>query len=188
MDPKVKKITIFIILLWIGVVPLLYLLTNKWDGFSWDVSSKIGDSFGVINSLFSGAALIGVIYTIFIQRDSLQKQQNALDKQQESINLQRKEIEESIAIQREAIEAQKKALELQLRDLEQAAAHSARTSLMESYSRHIEWYYAERQKRIEKSESQMTDDDFQALFSNIEKDFKNYQRFVKEIETSIMTR
>jgi hypothetical protein len=40
----------------------------------WGVSSSIGDSFGIINALFSGVALVGVIYTLFLQRQTLELQ------------------------------------------------------------------------------------------------------------------
>ncbi|MBK7968035.1 MAG: hypothetical protein IPK08_03400 [Bacteroidetes bacterium] len=38
----------------------------------------IGDSFGVVNSLFSGLAFGGIIYTIILQRDELQLQRDEL--------------------------------------------------------------------------------------------------------------
>jgi len=40
--------------------------------------AKLGDSFGVINSLFSGLAFAGIIYTILLQRKELVLQRDEL--------------------------------------------------------------------------------------------------------------
>jgi len=44
-------------------------------------SSQIGETFGCVNSLFSGIALLGILYTIILQRNdqSLRSQQFALE-------------------------------------------------------------------------------------------------------------
>jgi hypothetical protein len=63
------------LLLWI-VSPLLAFLIEKQTAtltpaLKWSIYSNIGDSFGIINTFFSGAAFIGVVFALFIQhRDS----------------------------------------------------------------------------------------------------------------------
>jgi hypothetical protein len=52
---------------------------------SWDNRGTFGDSFGAINSLFSGLAFAGVIFTILLQR-------RELSLQREELNLTRKEL------------------------------------------------------------------------------------------------
>jgi uncharacterized membrane protein len=51
-----------------------------------------GDSFGIVNALFSGLALVGVVFAIFLQR--------------EDIKLQREDIQQSVCAQKEAAKAQ----------------------------------------------------------------------------------
>lgn len=74
MSPKVentnspiKKHTLlvifFLIFVWFAL-PLTTFVFSK----SVEKSAQIGDSFNVVTSLFSGAALVGVIYTILLQQ------------------------------------------------------------------------------------------------------------------------
>lgn len=44
----------------------------------WTTRAQFGDSFGAANSLFSGLAFAGLIYTIFLQRKELQLQRQEL--------------------------------------------------------------------------------------------------------------
>jgi|GEM_PF-6304806 len=58
--------------------------------------------FGAVNSLFSGLAFAGIIYTIAVQRQELQEQRKAIKMQTEEL-----------ALQREAIEMQNEELRMQ---------------------------------------------------------------------------
>jgi hypothetical protein len=59
-------------LIWIGGVGLtVWLLSVIFIGTwanSWEKSGQFGDTFGAVNALFSGLALAGVVYAIFLQR------------------------------------------------------------------------------------------------------------------------
>lgn len=56
----------------------------------WSESGSFGDSFGAINSLFSGLALLGIIWTIYLQRNELTLQREELKKTREEFNAQNK--------------------------------------------------------------------------------------------------
>lgn len=73
-DKKILVALIVIIILWLVASPLV-----KMFGGDWATTGQIGDSYGLINSLFSGLALTGVIYSLIQQKQSI-------DKQQEEIN------------------------------------------------------------------------------------------------------
>ena len=75
--------------LW-GFVALLLLMILLWAIFGWwinyyyqgkaDSRGTFGDMFGAINALFSGAALAGIIYSIFLQRKELKETREELDR------------------------------------------------------------------------------------------------------------
>ncbi len=51
-----------------------------------------GDQFGAVNSLFSGLALAGIIYTIILQRKELQHQRKELQLTRKELEFQREEL------------------------------------------------------------------------------------------------
>lgn len=51
---------------------------------------QFGDSFGAINSLFSGLALAGIIYTIYLQKKELSLQRKELSDTREEFKIQNK--------------------------------------------------------------------------------------------------
>lgn len=53
-----------------------------------DVDSMIGDSFGTVNTLFSGLGLVGVIFAIILQMNELKSTQQELSGQKEELKLQ----------------------------------------------------------------------------------------------------
>jgi len=64
-----------VIALWIGFFASVVL----YPGFSgWEQRGQFGDTFGAINSLFSGLALAGLVYTVFLQQKQLKLQQEEL--------------------------------------------------------------------------------------------------------------
>ena len=70
---SLKKLMLFIILLWI----VSTLIVKMFFG-DWSKSGSFGDTFGAINSLFSGLALAGIIYTIYLQKTELSLQREEL--------------------------------------------------------------------------------------------------------------
>jgi hypothetical protein len=82
-----------IILLWAGT---WYFLIHNNALSNFTERGQFGDMFGVINSLFSGLAFAGIIYTILLQREELKAQREELKltkqefiKQNETLRLQR---------------------------------------------------------------------------------------------------
>ena len=67
------KLGFIIILLWI-----LSTIIIKYFFLDWSESATFGDTFGAINSLFSGLALAGIIYTIYLQKTELSLQRKEL--------------------------------------------------------------------------------------------------------------
>jgi|GEM_PF-2473969 len=68
-------IIITILTLWIGSGFIVYFC------FPSDERGSIGDMFGAINALFSGAALAGIIITIYLQRDELTQTRRIFEQQ-----------------------------------------------------------------------------------------------------------
>lgn len=64
-------VAILIIIIW-------YNFFTFNDGKEWEVRGQLGDSFGVLNTLFSGLALAGIILTILLQRNELGLQREEL--------------------------------------------------------------------------------------------------------------
>lgn len=67
---------------------LLLPLLSKWSLGSWDEAGKLGDSFGLATSLFSGLAFLGVIYTIWQQRSDADAAEDRRLREQASANQQ----------------------------------------------------------------------------------------------------
>ncbi len=84
---------------------LILFLTWPVSELSIEKAAQFGDSFGIITSLFSGLAFIGLIITILLQRDEL-----AL--QREELGLTRKELSKAGDAQAAQVDELKKAAEL----------------------------------------------------------------------------
>lgn len=107
-----------IVLAWAFSVIIITLFVDR------EFRGVAGDMFGAVNSLFSGFAFAGIIYTIGVQRQELQEQQKAILMQTEELTLQRKAIEmqnEELRMQREEaarsadqLESQRKLMNLQI--------------------------------------------------------------------------
>ncbi len=70
---SLKLLFIIVIAIWV----ISGLLT--WFYFkNWSNSGSFGDTFGAINSLFSGLALAGIIYTVYLQKNELKLQRKEL--------------------------------------------------------------------------------------------------------------
>lgn len=58
----------------------------------WSVSGTFGDTYGAVNALFSGATVLGLIYTILMQKTELSYQRKELKLQRKELKLQREEM------------------------------------------------------------------------------------------------
>lgn len=71
-----KKLIFYFVLtitgLWFGSGLIIYF------SFEENKICPIGDMFGANNALFSGLALVGIIYTIYLQHEELKLQRNEL--------------------------------------------------------------------------------------------------------------
>lgn len=79
-----------LLLLSLGVffIWLIALFSTNWWFGDWAKSAPFGDSFGAINALFSGLALGGIIYTIFLQKKELGLQRKELRATREEFKIQ----------------------------------------------------------------------------------------------------
>jgi hypothetical protein len=101
---------------------------------------QFGDKFGAINSLFSGLAFAGIIFTIFLQKREL--------------SLQRQELKDTREELKRSANAQEKsqiALDMQAENMKTSAELTALNTLVN--------YYSEREQQIAKSmnKSSLTD-------------------------------
>jgi hypothetical protein len=64
------------------------ILVTLYGGLP-DSPGTFGDMFGTVNSLFSGLAFVGLIYTILQQREELDLTRQEFIKQNETFRLQR---------------------------------------------------------------------------------------------------
>ena len=79
---SLKTITTTVILAVISLVLFyaIFLVIVSWpiNDFSIDKAGLFGDSFGVLNSLFSGLAFAGIIVTVLLQKEELKLQRKEL--------------------------------------------------------------------------------------------------------------
>lgn len=80
-----------VVALWLGSWKYVYIHYGTEDGVGW-----FGDQFGAVNSLFSGLALAGIIYTIILQKKELKHQREELRLTREEFKTQN----ETMKIQR----------------------------------------------------------------------------------------
>lgn len=81
MEKKNKEDRLLGLYILLGVVFVCWVVSMfviKWIFNDWNHRGMFGDSFGAINSLFSGLALGGIIYTIFLQKKELALQREEL--------------------------------------------------------------------------------------------------------------
>lgn len=69
-----------IILIWMNSAIFIYQFFDDWG-----TRGTFGDSFGAINSLFSGFAFAGIVYTIFLQRSELKLQREDAKRSSEQL-------------------------------------------------------------------------------------------------------
>lgn len=107
-----------IIVFWLGSFFLI-----KHYLFDLNDRALLGDSFGVVNSLFSGLAFAGIIYTIVLQRKELSLQRQELKET-------RKELQRSATAQENSEKQQKR----QSENLKITAKLNALSTLVSYYS------------------------------------------------------
>ena len=91
-------ILILMIVVWV-VYPKLITLIFPTAGLDPTERGVFGDMFGSLNALFSGIALVGVIYAVLMQRQELKLQRDEL-------TLTREEMKRSAEAQVQTAEAQ----------------------------------------------------------------------------------
>ena len=80
------KVSLLVTIIWAVSALALILLV---DDFS--KSGTFGDSFGVLNTLFSGLAFSGIIVTVKMQNDEMREQRKELQKQKKAAQLYHRE-------------------------------------------------------------------------------------------------
>jgi PDZ domain-containing secreted protein len=97
-----------IIAIWLLSVPMLCIFQPALRAFngsdSLDDLARIGDSFGAINSLFSGLALAGVVVAIAMQRQELSLQRQELSLTRDELKRAADSHEETQRIQLQQLE------------------------------------------------------------------------------------
>jgi hypothetical protein len=106
-----------------GLITLIVVIAAVWALYwaamlyfvgDWQNRGLFGDMFGSVNALFSGAALAGVIYTIFLQRRELQLQRHELELTRNELQRTAEAQEKSEQALREQIKQMQEQSELQL--------------------------------------------------------------------------
>lgn len=90
-----KQYQIFIYAVCIILI-IFFLFWFGIDHFISDIQERgtFGDKFGAVNSLFSGLAFAGLIYTIYLQQEELRLQREELRQTREEMARQTKEFDE----------------------------------------------------------------------------------------------
>lgn len=115
------------LVIFIGAVIILatiYAISIYLSFGSWQNSGLFGDSFGAVNSLFSGLAFAGIIYTVLLQRREL-----AL--QREELSLTRNELKRTA----DAQEKSEEALTKQIESLNDTAKLNALQTIVDHYTK-----------------------------------------------------
>jgi hypothetical protein len=101
---------------------------------------QLGDMFGGVNAFFTGAAFVGVTFTLILQRRENAAQRDAIAAQQAALDRSVEVQTEQVATLRQQREAQIE----QVAALKVAANLSATTALMNAYGARLAPYWAQR--------------------------------------------
>lgn len=105
-----KNLIIFIgIAVFIITVALIYPYILHGNYETLEEKAWFGDSYGMLNTIFSGLAFAGLIMAILIQRDELKVQTDQLIKQGEELAMQKEEL----TLQREEMTETRKEFKMQ---------------------------------------------------------------------------
>lgn len=80
------KAALLVTIIWAASALLLVLTVNDFSK-----SGTFGDSFGVLNTLFSGLAFAGIIVTVKMQNDEMREQRKELQKQKKAAQVYHRE-------------------------------------------------------------------------------------------------
>ncbi|MFT5238430.1 MAG: hypothetical protein ACI9M9_002038 [Flavobacteriaceae bacterium] len=115
------KMIVLVLIIWIlSTVLIIFGLDN------WSDRGTFGDLFGAVNSLFSGLAFAGLIYTIVLQKQDLKLQRN-------EIALNRAELKKTAKAQQNS----EKALIEQVEQMKVASKLNALKTLIDYYNLQI---------------------------------------------------
>jgi hypothetical protein len=107
-EKRIIPTLLFIITIWLIFTNVLITIF----GFP-ESAAEFGDASGTINTIFSGLAFLGIIYTIILQRKDLQAQSEMLELQKEELKRTADEVEK----QSKLFEKQTESLSLQTENL-----------------------------------------------------------------------
>ncbi len=96
-----------VIFVWIASIPILFKIFSEPGD-----RGLFGDMFGAINALFSGLALAGIIYTIFLQKHELSLQRKELEYTRKELTRSAEAQEKSEAVLRDQVSAMEKTARL----------------------------------------------------------------------------
>jgi len=95
---KLASLIMLIIIIW------LCTLIGGYASFdNWAERGQFGDLFGSINALFSGLALAGIIYTIYLQKQELSLQRTELTLQRKATEASQAELANQVKVQKDAL-------------------------------------------------------------------------------------
>jgi len=103
-------------------------------------ASSFGDSFGPLSSLFSGFALIGLIYTVLMQKKELRLALDESKVQTEALKLQASQLKlqaEELAHSRKEMKIQTEVMDEQIEEF--AKQHKAMLKSVEAQTKIVEW-------------------------------------------------
>jgi len=95
---KLASLILLIIIIWLCT---LIGVCASFD--SWAERGQFGDLFGSINALFSGLALAGIIYTIYLQKQELSLQRTELRLQRKAMEASQAELANQVKVQKDAL-------------------------------------------------------------------------------------
>lgn len=98
---KIWQVVLIVIAIWLAIAVGTFSVYRLVPGINGP--GVFGDSFGVVNSLFSGLAFALLFYSTWLQRKELESQRTELELQREELMLTRKEFaqqNETMKIQR----------------------------------------------------------------------------------------
>ena len=133
-----------LLVFWLCATPLSIIL-SVWIGKHYlERSGLLGDTFGVVNSLFSGLALLGAIYAIILQQRQTAMQQDAIRLQQADIEKGEEQQERQLKIAQDTARLQTLSYFARL----QLDAMKGATPEMHKYMQVIASFYGERTKEM----------------------------------------
>lgn len=91
---KFDRLIIGVLVIWLATPIAAYFIFDNWTE-----RGQFGDVFGSANALFSGFAFVGLIYTIWLQRNELEMQRDELKLQREEMIASRAELANQTAAQ-----------------------------------------------------------------------------------------